>query len=146
VQLIDGTGFSHKMRKSLGSKRKELGADDIQTIVQLYGDANESDPEPDTDLRDTENVPLSEDIHEYFAREVLPHVPDAWIDESKTKIGYEIPFTRHFYKYVPRGRSRRSTPTSTSSSERSRSCCARWGRDRATCRNAREMIPVPTNY
>ncbi|HEX74287.1 MAG TPA: SAM-dependent DNA methyltransferase [Dehalococcoidia bacterium] len=58
-------------------------------------------PEPDTELRDYENVPLKEDIHEYFKREVLPHVPDAWIDESKTKIGYEIPITRHFYKYVP---------------------------------------------
>ncbi|ASK61346.1 restriction endonuclease subunit M [Virgibacillus phasianinus] len=57
------------------------------------------DPEPDSDLRDTENVPLKENIHDYFDREVLPHVPDAWIDEEKTKIGYEIPFTRHFYKY-----------------------------------------------
>jgi type I restriction enzyme M protein len=46
-------------------------------------------------------VPLGESIHEYFAREVLPHIADAWIDESKTKVGYEIPFTRHFYKYVP---------------------------------------------
>ncbi len=56
---------------------------------------------PDPDLRDYENVPLGEDIHEHFAREVLPHVSDAWIDESKTKIGYEIPFTRHFYVYEP---------------------------------------------
>jgi type I restriction enzyme M protein len=56
---------------------------------------------PDPDLRDYENVPLGEDIHEYVEREVLPHVPDAWIDESKTKIGYEIPFTRHFYVYTP---------------------------------------------
>ena len=55
----------------------------------------------DSSLRDTETVPLKEDIHEYFKREVLPHVPDAWIDESKTKIGYEIPFTRHFYKFTP---------------------------------------------
>ena len=46
-------------------------------------------------------MPLKEDIPEYFKREVLPHVPDAWIDESKTKVGYEIPLTRHFYKYVP---------------------------------------------
>jgi len=45
-------------------------------------------------------VPLGEDIREYFEREVLPHVPDAWIDDTKTKIGYEIPFTRHFYRYV----------------------------------------------
>lgn len=59
------------------------------------------EPEPDTELRDTENVPLKEDVQEYFEREVLPHVPDAWIDEEKTKIGYEIPLTRHFYKYTP---------------------------------------------
>ncbi|GHU60202.1 hypothetical protein FACS1894171_0710 [Clostridia bacterium] len=55
----------------------------------------------DASLRDTETVPLKEDIHTYFKREVLPHVPDAWIDETKTKIGYEIPFTRHFYKFTP---------------------------------------------
>ena len=61
---------------------------------------NKTEMEPDTDLRDTENVPLKENIHEYFEREVLPHVPDAWIDETKTKIGYEIPFTRQFYKYT----------------------------------------------
>jgi len=58
-------------------------------------------PEPDPERRDTENVPLKEDIHDYFKREVLPHVPDAWIDESKTKIGYEIPLNRHFYRYEP---------------------------------------------
>jgi type I restriction enzyme M protein len=57
--------------------------------------------EPDPDLRDTENVPLKEDIHTYFEREVLPHIPDAWIDHDKTRKGYEIPFTRHFYKFVP---------------------------------------------
>lgn len=55
--------------------------------------------QPDTALRDTENVPLTEDIKEYFKREVLPFAPDAWIDEKKSKIGYEIPFTRYFYKY-----------------------------------------------
>lgn len=58
-------------------------------------------PEPDPELRDYENVPLKDDIPAYFEREVLPHVPDAWIDESKTKKGYEIPFTRHFYRYTP---------------------------------------------
>jgi type I restriction enzyme M protein len=58
-------------------------------------------PEPDPDLRDYENVPLDEDIDAYFAREVTPHVPDAWIDRDKTKVGYEIPFTRHFYVYTP---------------------------------------------
>ena len=55
----------------------------------------------DTSLRDTENVPLKEDIQEYFKREVLPYAPDAWIDTKKTKVGYEIPFTRYFYKYIP---------------------------------------------
>ena len=58
-------------------------------------------PEADSDLRDYENIPLTEDIEAYFQREVIPHVPDAWIDHSKTKVGYEIPFNRHFYKYVP---------------------------------------------
>ena len=62
-------------------------------------------PEPDPSLRDSENVPLTEDIQQYFEREVIPYIPDAWIDHDKTKIGYEIPFTRHFYRYNP-------TPTS----------------------------------
>ena len=57
--------------------------------------------QPDTALRDTENVPLKEDIDEYFKREVLPFAPDAWIDEKKSKVGYEIPFTRYFYRYEP---------------------------------------------
>jgi type I restriction enzyme M protein len=61
----------------------------------------DGNPEADSELRDYENVPLKEAIHEYFNREVLPHVPDAWIDESKTKTGYEVPFNRHFYKYTP---------------------------------------------
>ena len=75
-----------------------LGERDETAEIVLDGDGN---PEPDADLRDYENVPLKEDIHAYFEREVMPHVPDAWIDESKTKVGYEIPFTRHFYKYEP---------------------------------------------
>lgn len=58
-------------------------------------------PEPDSELRDYENVPLKEDIAAYMAREVLPHVPDAWVDEGKTKIGYELNFNRYFYKYTP---------------------------------------------
>lgn len=56
-------------------------------------------PQADSSLRDTENVPLKEDIEEYFKREVLPFAPDAWIDTKKSKVGYEIPFTRYFYKY-----------------------------------------------
>lgn len=71
--------------------------DDTATIVTN----RKGEPEPDPTLRDTENVPLNEDIEDYFAREVLPHVPDAWIDHDKTKVGYEIPFTRHFYRYTP---------------------------------------------
>lgn len=58
-------------------------------------------PKADASLRDNEDVPLKDNIEEYFKREVLPHVPDAWIDHSKTKIGYEINFTRYFYKYKP---------------------------------------------
>lgn len=81
-------------------------------IVSGLGERDESaevctdakgNPEPDPELRDYESVPLKEDIHVYFEREVRPHVSDAWIDDSKTQVGYEIPFTRHFYKYsVPR--------------------------------------------
>ena len=62
---------------------------------------SEGRPEPDSELRDYENVPLKEKVDDYMRREVLPHVPDAWVDESKTKIGYEINFNRYFYKYVP---------------------------------------------
>lgn len=58
-------------------------------------------PVPDSALRDTENVPLVQDIDGYFAREVLPYAPDAWIDHKKTKVGYEIPMTRYFYEYQP---------------------------------------------
>ncbi len=56
---------------------------------------------PDADLRDFENIPLKEDVEKYFKREALPHLPDAWIDHSKTKVGYEINFTKYFYKYTP---------------------------------------------
>ncbi|WP_461634658.1 type I restriction-modification system subunit M [Glutamicibacter soli] len=215
VQLVDGSKLFRKMRKGLGSKRNELGPEDIQAIVRLYGDFTEtaqskifnttdffyrtitverplklnfattteridtalaakplgkftadaranlrttlesmdatvlwrnrdnftkslkktlkatgielSTPqlkaliaglsqrddtadictgpkgkiEPDAELRDTENVPWNEDIHAYLEREVKTFVPDAWIDESKTKEGCEIPFTRHFYQYTP---------------------------------------------
>ena len=58
-------------------------------------------PQADSTLRDTENVPLSEDIEAYFKREVLHHTPDAWIDHAKSKVGYEIPFNRHFYVFEP---------------------------------------------
>lgn len=144
VQLIDASGMWQKMRKSLGSKRKELSDAHIERITRLFGDfveAQDADgkplsrifdnedfgyhsitverplrdehgqivlgskgkqkgkPQPDASLRDTENVPYTEDIMTYFQREVLPHAPDAWIDPDKTKVGYEIPFNRHFYVF-----------------------------------------------
>lgn len=177
VQLIDASSFWQKMRKSLGSKRKEMSEEHIATVTRLFGDFTEAElvtpldadgkpvgeqrlitntdtlptapkggrlkrvpiarifknedfgytsitverplrdesgkivlgtkgkhkgkPQPDSSLRDTENVPLGEDISTYFKREVLPHAPDAWIDEEKTKVGYEIPFNRHFYVFEP---------------------------------------------
>jgi type I restriction enzyme M protein len=87
-----------------------LSAPEIKAVLSALGERDETaeicrdkngNPEPDADLRDTENVPLKESIEEYFRREVLPHVPDAWIDHSKTRIGYEIPLNRHFYLYEP---------------------------------------------
>ncbi len=162
LQLIDASSMWQKMRKSLGSKRKELSPDHIAEITRLFGDFKEvsidpetekpisrkalasgskgipisrifknedfgyhtitverperdasgnivlatkgklkGKPQPDANLRDTENVPLSEKIETYFKREVLPHAPDAWIDHEKTKVGYEIPFNRHFYVFKP---------------------------------------------
>jgi type I restriction enzyme M protein len=176
VQLIDASSFWRKMRKTLGSKRKELSDEHIAEITKLFGEFVEANlvtvldeagkqvvshalmdgealpeapsggkvkkaplsrifrtqdfgyrtitierplrdengkpilgekgklkgkPQPDSSLRDTENVPLSEDVAVYFKREVLPHAPDAWIDHEKTKVGYEIPFNRHFYVFEP---------------------------------------------
>ncbi|MCW6003504.1 type I restriction-modification system subunit M [Micromonospora sp. CPCC 205371] len=85
-----GTPFQKAMREVIGVR-------DPDGEVQFV----KGNPEPDPELRDYENVPLDEDIDEYLRREILPHVPDAWIDHEKTKIGYEIPFTRHFYVYKP---------------------------------------------
>nr|WP_276573713.1 class I SAM-dependent DNA methyltransferase [Bradyrhizobium sp. BRP20] len=174
VQLIDASSFWQKMRKGLGSKRKEMSEEHIAQVTKLFGSfieaqlaavlnvegkeittqlvmegdkppiapdggkvklsplsrifQNESfgyrtitveqplrdengdivfgtkgktkgKPQPDSELRDTENVPLSEDTNAYFQREVLPHVADAWIDLEKTRTGYEIPFNRHFYVF-----------------------------------------------
>lgn len=145
VQLIDASAMWQKMRKSLGSKRKELSDEHIAEITRLFGQFVEAEadgkpisrifkntdfgyrsitverperdekgkivlgqrgkmkgkPMADSKLRDTENVPLHEDVEEYFKREVLPHAPDAWIDHDKTKMGYEIPFNRHFYVFTP---------------------------------------------
>ena len=176
LQLIDGSKFGRKMRKSLGSKRKELAEEDIADLTWLFGSFEAADlatvtgpdgkvlsqdmvaagaqpPEapaggkvklaplsrilpnaafgyrtitverpltdahgrparfekgkskgktqPDPALRDTENVPLSEDVEAYFAREVLPHAADAWIDADKIRVGYDIPFNRQFYVFEP---------------------------------------------
>ena len=176
VQLIDASGLWQKMRKSLGSKRREISDEGIDIVTRLFGDCTEAQmatlfdaegreiksqvveagqpelkapvngkvklrplslllpnkafgfrqitverpmrneegeivlgqrgkaigkPQPDSSLRDTEIVPLTEDVEAYFQREVIPHAPDAWIDEAKTKIGYEIPFNRHFYVFEP---------------------------------------------
>jgi type I restriction enzyme M protein len=97
--------------KSLDSELGvRLSAAELKAVLNALGERDQTaeicrdrdgNPEPDPELRDTETVPLKENIHEYFKREVLPHVPDAWIDESKTKVGYEIPLNRHFYRYEP---------------------------------------------
>lgn len=87
-----------------------LASTELKAVINALGERDETAeicrdreglPEPDSELRDTENVPLKESIQAYFEREVLPHVPDAWIDHSKTKVGYEIPLNRHFYRYEP---------------------------------------------
>ncbi|MEW6120138.1 MAG: class I SAM-dependent DNA methyltransferase [Pseudomonadota bacterium] len=87
-----------------------LAAAELKAVINALGERDETaeicrdregQPEPDAELRDTENVPLKESIQAYFEREVLPHVPDAWIDHGKTKVGYEIPLNRHFYRYEP---------------------------------------------
>lgn len=176
VQLIDASSFWQKMRKSLGSKRKELSDEHIVDITRLFGDFSEGDlvtvldakgneverkllapgdkvpdapegskvkvapisrvfknhefgyttitverplrddvgnvvvglkgkqkglPQANSSLRDTENVPLTDEVQAYFEREVLPHAPDAWIDHDKSKVGYEIPFNRQFYVFEP---------------------------------------------
>ena len=75
--------------------------DETGKLVLVTSGKLKGKTQPDSSLRDTENVPLKEDIQTYFEREVLPHVPDAWIDHDKTKVGYEILFNREFYKYSP---------------------------------------------
>lgn len=88
---------------------KSLTVAQWKFVFNVFGERNEQadacldgkgNPEPDSELRDNETVPLTETIEEYMEREVLPYASDAWVDETKTKIGYEIPFTRHFYEYV----------------------------------------------
>ncbi|MGW4227795.1 type I restriction-modification system subunit M [Streptomyces sp. NPDC004980] len=91
VQGPTGAPFAKALRDAVGVRDPE-GEEQL-----LKG----REKEPDGELRDYENVPLGEDVEEYLKREVHPHVPDAWIDHTKTKVGYEIPFTRHFYVYEP---------------------------------------------
>ena len=101
VETLNDAAKNASLRISAPVRRAvlaALGERDPEAAICIYRHGN---PEPDTDLRDTETVPLLEGVAEYVAREVLPHVPDAWVDESKTKVGYEIPLNRHFYVYEP---------------------------------------------
>ncbi len=106
-----------KLERESAAKAVKLSAVQLKLIVKHLGEHDDEAQvckakgqiEANPDLRDNENVPLTETVEDYFAREVLPHVPDAWIDESKTDpkdgevgiVGYEIPFNRHFYVYEP---------------------------------------------
>jgi type I restriction enzyme M protein len=109
-EILDRTEFVKQLTTATTKAGIKLPAPVQKTIINEFGTHNDQakictdskgKPEASADLRDTENVPLSEDVQTYFEREVLPYAPDAWIDNSKEKIGYEIPFTRHFYKYIP---------------------------------------------
>ena len=102
--------FESVLKKKVKAGGIKLGASVRKALLSALSERDETaelctnakgEIEPDSDLRDYENVPLKEDVDEYMAREVLPHVPDAWVDHDKTKEGYEIPFTRHFYVYEP---------------------------------------------
>ena len=106
----DRAVFRKKLDAADKKAKLQLTTPEEKAILEALGEKDETAeicrdskgrPEADADLRDTENVPLKEDIATYFKREVLPHVPDAWIDESKTKVGYEIPLNRLFYRYEP---------------------------------------------
>lgn len=100
--------FGKALKKVFKTTGVELSSPIQKAILASLSERDETadickdakgNPGPDPELRDYENVPLKEDFCEYFELEVKPFVPDAWIDENKTKIGYEIPFTRHFYQY-----------------------------------------------
>ena len=113
-----------------------IGEHDVDATIVTDSKGN---PEPDPALRDTENVPLTEDIQKYFEREVLPHVADAWIDHGKTKTGYGIPFTRNFYRYVPPRRWRRSRKILASWWVRSRPCSLRLVHELARARKVQGL-------
>jgi type I restriction enzyme M protein len=106
----DRKAFLLQLREIDRNLGVRLSATELNAVLSALSERDETaevcqekhgKPEPDPELRDTENVPLKGSIEEYFKREVLPHVPDAWIDHNKTKVGYEIPLNRHFYRYEP---------------------------------------------
>ena len=116
--FLDREAFTKALNQTLKSRGVKIQAPIKKAILSALSERDESaaicrdaegQPEPDTSLRDTENVPLGEDIHVFFDREVKPHVPDAWIDTSKRDprdgeigiVGYEINFNRYFYQYKP---------------------------------------------
>ena len=113
-QINDRKVFLESLKPVDRELNVRLSAPELKAVVNALGERDnegeyraeicrnrDGEAEPDAELRDTENVPLKESIQAYFEREVLPHVPDAWIDHSKTKVGYEIPLNRHFYRYEP---------------------------------------------
>jgi type I restriction enzyme M protein len=110
--------FTKALKAALKPLTFKLGAPQLKAVLSALSERDpdaevctdkDGNPEADSSLRDNENVPMGESIHEYFEREVKPHVPEAWIDESKRDpldggigiVGFEIPFNRHFYKFVP---------------------------------------------
>ena len=109
--------FSKLLKKTLTAHSVSLSTPELKALMSILSERDpeadicttKGDPEADAGLRDSENVPLGESVHDYFQREVIPHVPDAWIDESKTDVqdgevgivGFEIPFNRHFYVFQP---------------------------------------------
>lgn len=135
VQLIDGSTFYKPMKKSLGSKRKEISSEQTESLIQTYHNFEENEfskifdneffgytkvtieqplvengkmilkkdgnPKPNSKLRDSERIPLTDDIEKYFNREVKPHLPHSWMDREKDKVGYELNFTKYFYQYKP---------------------------------------------
>jgi type I restriction enzyme M protein len=110
VDTADVAAFEKALKKALKVDEVPASSQLVKAIISAAAERDEEapietdskgNPIADTDLRDYENVPLKEEIEAYVEREVLPYVPDAWIDEDKTRIGYEIPFTREFYIYEP---------------------------------------------
>ena len=106
----DRETFVEVLRRVESASGVKLSAPERKVVLSALGERDpdaevccddRGNPEPDPELRDTETVPLGEDVDAYIARVLLPHVPDAWVNGSKTKIGYEIPLNRHFYVYEP---------------------------------------------